>query len=340
MKLTHIVLACSILGLTACSSIKSSQSMADSNNIGLSYFLPKRDILVTISIDKDGKISDVAIASGDAYPDPAKRYLLQHGSNMFGKNTLDIGISEAGLLTSAKSTTESHVSEALKNLASSLGTVKTTFSATKKEGKDKVCTTPGSHVFLVDLQSNEQSFDLCGLTIGITKLEKDPASQGQSGTKASMGVDPHIYEGGSVHSGVFYRQNIPYRITASGFGMHKAAIVLSPSGSPTYFLPASHTFFSNNKADFGFNNGVPNKYMQETEGELTALLKLPADIISAYFAAIGSVFDAFKNNDSKEAAALKEAYKLELLKKQLADCNAAIKAKDDAKYKELGCDKL
>ena len=69
-------------------------------------------------------------------------------------------------------------------------------------------------------------------------------------------------------------------------------------------------------------------------------MKLPSDIISAYFSAIGSIFDSFKQADQSESAALTESLKLEYSKQKVSDCIDAVKAKDDDRYKELGCDSL
>jgi hypothetical protein len=139
------------------------------------------------------------------------------------------------------------------------------------------------------------------------------------------------------HSGVFYRQNEPYNITVTGNGVKVAKIVFSPSSSPTEFLPASRTFFSNNSAEFTFVDGVPTKYKQDTDGELAALFKLPGDVLSAYFSAIGSIFDSFKSNDTKQSDALSASLSLELQKQKVNACLAAIKANDTQKIKDLGC---
>lgn len=320
MKVTTTALALATLGLVSCSSIKTVESPSTNDTDGLTYFMPKKDFLVIVTI-KDKKVEKAVLGSTASYPDLSKQYLLRHGGNAFGKNTLDVGVSESGLLTSTKSTTQSNVSDTLKNLATSFGQFKTfDFNATLE--RNTACTTNGDHSFVYKTSG---TYDACGMAIEIKKQADDAA------------IASHSKEGKSEHSGIFYRQNIPYLVSASGSGLNVASIVFSPSESKTHFLPVSRTFFSNNQADFGFADGVPTKYKQETEGEAVALLKLPADIIGAYFAAIGSVFDSFKSNDTKEAAALVESLKLELAKKKYDACIAAIKANDDAKIKELVC---
>ncbi|MBI4997233.1 MAG: hypothetical protein HZC22_10110 [Rhodocyclales bacterium] len=320
MKLATLAVAFLALGLASCSSIKTVESPSAKDADGLTYFMPKKDFLVTVTI-KDKKVEKVALGATASYPDLSKQYLLRHGGNAFGKNTLDVGISDSGLLTSTKSTTQSNVTDAFRNLATSLGQRKSLgFERALDSGE--ACTTNGDHTFVFKASG---SYAACGIKITIEKQIDD------------SGMVSHSKAGNTEHSGIFYRQNIPYLVTATGGGLNVAALVFSPSESKTHFLPVSRTFFSNNNADFGFADGVPSKYKQETEGEAVALLKLPADILSAYFGAIGSIFDSFKSNDTKEAAALAESLKLELAKKKYDACIAAIKANDDQKIKELAC---
>jgi hypothetical protein len=322
LKATRIFLALAVFGLVSCSSIKSIEEPSKGNTDGLAYFMPKKDFLVTVTV-KGGNVEKVVLGNTPPYPDLSKQYLLRHGGNVFGKNTLDVVVTEQGLLSSSKSTTQSNVTDAFKNLAASLGPLKPSHLITKT-ASDATCTTNGDHTFVYKVAGNYPS-SACGMSIEIKKQMTDTE---KVSTSKSANAE---------YSGVFYRQNIPYLVTASGGGLNVASIVFSPSESPTRFLPVSRTFFSNNAADFGFTDGVPTKLKQETEGEAVALLKLPADIISAYFAAIGSVFDSFKSNDSKETAALTESLKLELAKKKYDACITAIKTNDDAKIKELGC---
>ena len=322
MKLATIALAFTTLGLASCSSIKTVENPSAIDADGLTYFMPKKDFLVTVTI-KDKKAEKVALGTTAPYPDLSKQYLLRHGGNAFGKNTLDVSISESSLLTSTKSTTQSNVTDAFKNLATSLGQAKFLAQGIEESlDSGEACTTNGDHTFVF---STSGIYAACGIKVEI-RQQVDNSK-----------VESHTKGESTEHSGIFYRQNIPYLITALGSGLNVAAIVFSPSESKTHFLPVSRTFFSNNQADFGFQDGVPTKYKQETEGEAVALLKLPADIIGAYFSAIGSVFDSFKANDTKEAAALIESLKLELAKKKYDACIAAIKANDDQKIKELVC---
>lgn len=313
MKKLFVIL--STVLIASCSSVSSIEDPSAGSVDGLTYYMPKKDFKVTIKVE-GGKVTEVNLGTTPAYPDLSKQYVLNHGTNFFGKNTLDVGVNENGLLTSSKSTTVSGVNDAFKNLATSLGQLQTTNFAAPAA----TCTTDGDHIFTYSAVGTDTQ---CNVNILITKV-----------TSAAKG---HSRPSKESHSGIFYRQNEPYKITATSGGLNVSSIVFSPSDSKTLFLPVSKTFFANNEAEFEFKDGVPSKYKQDTDGELVALLKFPADIISSYFEAVGSVFDSFKSNDDKEASALASSLSLELAKMKYEACLEAIKAKDNELIKELEC---
>lgn len=322
MKTVTVFLFAALL-LSACASLNSVENPEKAAADGLSYFMPKRDFRVTVTL-RGGDVSAVTLGTTPAYPDLSKQYVLRYAGNAFGKNTLDIGITESGLLTSAKSTTTSQVAEAFKNLATSAGG----FSGfgvrnTDDPEREGECSTDGEHSFIY---AQPGEYRACGVNITIK-----PQAE-------TIHVRSHAKAAQTAHAGIFYRQNIPYLMTASGNGLNMASVVFSPSASATHFLPVAKTFFSGNEADFAFVDGIPTRYKQDTDGELVALFKLPADILDAYFSAIGSVFDNFKSTDQKEATALAESLKLELAQKKYAACLAAIRADDKALVAELGCE--
>jgi hypothetical protein len=315
--------------LTGCSSIQSLHSPERGKIDGLTYYMPKRDFIVTV--EGDGKnIININLEVSGVYADTSTQYVLAHGSNVFGKNTLDVAVDENGLLTSTKSTTVSKVSDALKGLASTAAAAATLDAPIGTEAESEVeCTQKGSRVFVF---SKAGVYHKCNnmVTITIAKRTENPNASGGKGTDKPAN---------KFDSGVYYRLNQPYLVSASigSKGVDKSALFVSPSESPTFFLPASRTFFSDNSAEFGFEKGIPTKFKQETEGEVVALLKLPADIISAYFSAIGSIFDAFKGKDTKEIAALNESLKLDLARMKREACVKAIADKDQDSITKLKC---
>jgi hypothetical protein len=322
MKKTIVVLIA--IALSACSSIKSIESPNQGTETvdGLTYFMPKKDFLVMITTT-GGLVTKVVLGTTPSYPDLSKQYVLRYTRNWIGKNTLDVGVNEAGLLTSTNSTTVSNVADLFKALATTAGYVGALGLRTAGiEGAP--CAANGDHSFVFK-EPREYPAAACGMTINIKQIAD------------SVSVVPHSKKANEEYSGIFYRQNIPYLVTAVGNGLNVASVVFSPSESKIHFLPVSKTMLSNNQADFGFVEGIPTKYKQETESELLVLFKLPADVIGAYFTGIGNVFDSFKSKDTKEAEALAESLKLELEKKKYDACISAIRAGDDELMKKLGC---
>ena len=308
------------IALSSCSSIMSIENPRTETD-GLNYYIPKKDVLVTVSVNNTSKISKVAISTTTAYPELSTRYVLNHEGNAFGSNTLDVSVTTNGLLSATKSTTTNNVNQTFANLANSVGTIGVLglgVAATPQE-----CAVTGDHTFVLKVDSG--GGEVCGLQVTIRKL-------GVSSRNTASGSR----EGKAV-SGIYYRQNEPYEVSVSELGIKSSSIIFSPSQSDTYFLPVSKTFFADNEADFAFVDGVPTKYKQESDSELLSLFKLPADVIGEYFSAVGMVFDSFKSNDSKESAALTESIKLELERVKFEACLSAIQAEEVDRIKELGC---
>lgn len=318
MKLTARVILLSII-LAGCSSVSSIREPAADND-GLVYYMPKKDFLVTVTKAND-QTTVVSLTTTGAYADISKPFVLKHSGNLLGKNALKVGIEISGLLKTSKSTTTSGVSEALKNLGETFGTLHG-FRAGAADLERASCGN-GIHTFIFHASINNAR--ACEFNITIIKLVPTKL---QSSAKLA----------GETYSGIFYKQAEPYLITATG-PINTSAIVLSPNEAPLAFLPISRTFFSNNEADFGFTDGMPTKYDQDTDGELIALFKLPATVIAAYFTAIGTIFDSFKGRDTKEAETLAASVKLEIAKKKYDACLAAIIAKDDTTIAKLECGK-
>lgn len=310
--LKRLIIIAVLIGLSGCSSVLSVENPSKGASHGLGYFMPKKDFLVTVIVASPPLMPSVptgsytasstspdAISSGSseasmsprsskpsvktvflgtttAYPDLSKNYVLKHGTNAFGRSALNIRINEKGLLVSAQSEMKSGISDIVSNNKTPKSKGGLNHQVTTSN--DKSCSTEGAHTFIY---KSTGTYDACGITITITKYG-DNATINAHGIKENEAV-----------SGIFYRQNQPYLMTAVGKGIESANIVLSPSESKVRFLPIARTFFADNKTDFRFRDGVPSKYQQGTDGEIVALFKLPADIIAAYARAAGKVFDSF-----------------------------------------------
>lgn len=315
---------CLIAMTTACSSIKSISNPDPENLDGLVYYMPSKDFFVTVTTGADNKPEKVEIKESLAYADTSQRFVLHHQNNLLGKNELSVGLGVNGLLQTTKSTTTSGVSEAFQNLATSAAYIYSIAPTTQ-------CT-KGTHTTIVAPSAANTPFDFCDINITLIPRSNVP----QTGSKKFVANSSKKEE-----SGVFYRQNIPYQLTTSSNdkSINITQLVSSPSASPIYFMPVSGTVFSNNMANFAFTDGVPTTYEQTTEGELIALAKLPADVIGAYFGAVGKVFDSFSSNDKKEATALTDEYNLAVEKQKFKLCMNALKSgKTTAELNDLGCE--
>ena len=90
---------------------------------------------------------------------------------------------------------------------------------------------------------------------------------------------------------VFYRHNIPYRITAKwGGGKTVSSLVYSPSESPAIAVPPQRLFIADSDSRFDFADGVLTAHHVDHEGEVRALLYLPAKVLSEYLNQISSLF--------------------------------------------------
>jgi hypothetical protein len=143
-------------------------------------------------------------------------------------------------------------------------------------------------------------------------------------------------EASTSGEGIFYRRHLPYKVTVINKAKDENQtkdessrdfIAFSPNESPIYFLPFPKSFLADTKADakLGTDGGLTNFDVTD-ESEALALLTLPADIIGAYFGAIGKMFDWQKGALAKEKEYLGALNDLSVEKLKSENCQSAIKA--------------
>lgn len=337
MKQSFTVSLAACASLIACASIESQdvpQTAPQAASVeGLSYYMPNKDFVVTLSI-KGQKPEKAGIGTTPAYPDLSRQYVLRYGRNWLGKNTLDVAVTPAGLLSTATSSTQSGVAEALRGLASSVGSSQALGASAVPTGT--VCSADGDYTFVFQKPG---VYRPCGEAVTISiGAASAPVSAPVSAPPTGPAPEPEPQAlSGPAQAGIFYRQERPYLVTVTGGAVNAAALVYSPSEARTHFLPIARTFFSGNSAEFELVDGMPKRYKQASDGEGLALFKLPADVLAAYFSALGSLFDSFKSNDGKQAQALGESLKLEFAKKKFDACMEALRAGDEDRIKALAC---
>ncbi len=379
-----------LASLSGCSSVSSVKHSERNENDGLLYFMPRQDMILTVTIanpeeggaaesatrlrpasassevddekdkkpanedDKDkkgekksdekpkpapaitkptlvqsftGKLGKktVKAETTSPYPDRGQAYWLQFGANWLGKNTLDIGVSANGLLQSASSKTEPGISAALIGLAKGLAQQKIMgFDGGNDRADPCKADIPGTYTFHVSFEQalsddRDSSSGPCGLKVialDMTELGED--------------VVLDAYQPPSKGNGIYYRQTVPYAVIIANDDGEMVGLLSSPSLSGTYFLPVNATLFAQSSAEFTFQSGIPTKYKQESDGELVGLLKIPADVIAAYFGAIGETLGSLSSNAESESALIQAELDLELAKLRQEQCLAAIEAEDTA----------
>lgn len=272
---------------------------------GLVYYLPKADVQLT-GVKAAEAITAVSIGVTPSYPDFDHRYVLRHQRNPVGKSTLNGGVS-SGLLQSSRATSVSQIADIAASFGSIAGTAPG-FLGVAKSRAGAACAANGRLTFIYPTAASSAAPPhACGLTVVIEPLGIDAGAAPADGT--GSGGDETQYPG------LFFRQNEPYKVTVSN-GFDATAIVFSPTRSPTFRLPVKTSFFADNDADFEFAGGEPTKYNETTGSEVVALLQLPATIVSAYFKAVGAIFDSFKSRDTAQAYALQAQLALELAKRK------------------------
>ena len=323
---SHLLLASSVLAaaFTGCASVQSTSLTANQASPGLVYRLPKKLISVSYVVPDDGKAGTTSIAASAAVPDMETRYIANFSRNLLGKNALEIGIGPNGLLTSSKVTTTSQLEQVLTNIAGAAGTVTAlgAMEAVNKTPLVPLCTAKGTYATSYPLaeltQTGGQKF--CDMVISATPLAGTP-----KGIKVALE--------GSQQSGYFYRTMVPVVVSVEYSRLARSkesVVVLLPDTDSIEFLPVERTLFANNSAEFAFADGVPTLYKQDSDGELFALSKLPAAVLSAYFTAIGSAFTVRGTNTTNEALLLAKLDALALQRQRSIACEKAIIAGDAA----------
>lgn len=304
-----VVLTSSLAGCASVSSVPEPEHAQ-----GLTYYLPKKDFVITLTVSD--KARTVTAETTPAYPDRQHRYAVRFQRNWLGKNEMDVDITPSGLLTSAYSKTTSNVSEVLQNLAAA--------KSVSVLGSDKAaadeCAKPGVYSKIVSAQATPTPIvDFCSLRIEVKALSVEESA---NKPKADGG------KAGAARSGFYYRNALPYLLTVTSQLDSRSFLLFSPSESLTQFLPVKESWIASNEATLTFDEGMPTKYKQAADGELVALTKLPADILSAYFAAIGNAFGSRKAAAISETEYLKALQGAELQRLKLQQCQQAIPTGD------------
>jgi hypothetical protein len=302
---------------------------------GVSYYLPKKDVIVTLTIGDAAPMFSVAETA--AYPDIENRFLARYHQSWIGADTLKIGVNSKGLLNSTTTAKfESKLPEIMTNIAKDVAMLARKAEATPEpetKGCNK-CSKKGSYSELIELSKNDTGIwekeSHCGYKITVKRL-------GVSNVK-NKGLEEVFKEDPDArcrmgYPGFFYRQHEPYLVIINENGgcsdlPTHTAIVYSPNNAPLELLPIERGLFANANIEFEFEDGSLKSYQQTKDSEIAAITKLPADIASAYFKAVGDMFTVRSQAVNNEASYQKAVAGLLLQQQKTNACMAAIAAKD------------
>lgn len=314
--------------LAGCAGLTSQRSADPDRLEGVTYYMPMKYFSLTVT-KSGGKVTGLDWSESAAFADLRRAYSLRYTPHLIGKTSISVEVGPSGLLGVANtSTTDSTVELAKVGRLSQPG-----FKALRLQTQDE-CAKDGSFVFMFS-SPEEAPATVCGnVTVGIKRALSDS-------TNAAGNVNSPLHiDDGAVVPGVFYRVNRPYIATASAEGQHITKLLFVPNESPNLLLPYGRTLFAANDGKIELVEGILKKYEQANDGELVAMLKFPATVLSAYFTAVGNVFSAFAGRDENEVDRLANELKLDAIKRKLDKCKDAAQRKDDDAWKALQCDAI
>ncbi len=291
---------------------------------GLVYFLPDRDVVVTVVSVKD-KGSELTVAASDAMPDPKAAYLATIPRNHTGTVDSTLAVNDRGLLDSDSSTS---VTSSVADILSKLAVARDLpFRGAERTDPKVDCSLPGTYRVTIPLgELPAEPVEFCDYRI---EVQPSPA-------RADLPLSV-VNAGGKAQPGLFYRIPVPYDVTLTGHGSRRTYVVLSPTGSPTYFLPLAGSTFAASSGTLGFKDGVPTRYRQNIGNETVGLLSIPATVLQNYFAAVGAMFTVRKDAGDKEAAYLNQLNTLAVSEARRAACAKVAAESNDVEEIKKAC---
>ncbi len=317
--------------VSGCAPIQSKPLGDKANAVGLVYYLPKRDIVVTLTKPATGTAT-LTVGLGDAYADLTEGYVLNVDGTPTASRDTTVNVSAAGLLESSAAKLESKVGLIAVELSKLAAQWKRERTPTEKA---QPCDEFTAYTVSIDPKPGT-SVSLCNLKITIAA---EPA--------AITSVPPGGADANAARAGYYYRQGRPYRVQVCPLATNPAScsnidnlvdeVVSSPTGAPVQFLPVSKAFFADSDSTVTFESGSLSEYKEVKGSELLGLTSIPANIISAYFTAASGLFDFINTKDEKEAEVLDGKLALKLAKMRYDACLVAIGNKDKPAIDSLGC---
>lgn len=279
---------------------------------GIVYYMPRQPILVTVILDKD-KNKTITVTSGRAEPDFSRRFVLSYKSSLIGTNHVILSVSSSGLLETSNSIVTSGVNQIAKNIAADIGAV--TALGSPAPLLAQTCQPSQSYTVAINPENNQSVPDICGFSISVARTQEYTAYDTRRLSESRVKLD-----------GIFYRQQIPYiiSVTDSETKAKSEYQALSPNESATLYYPVTRSFFANNQTNITLADGVITQVDESTDGELVGLTQLPADVLSGYFGAVGSIFGQIGTATTNKASVNTDQMNLALAQTKLKICQQII----------------
>ncbi|WP_209064775.1 hypothetical protein [Endozoicomonas sp. G2_2] len=283
---------------------------------GLYYYLPKKDLIVTLTVEQKGNSEPVYRFDFDtsaAYPNLSQSYRLNQTKQFFANVEDKYEISKSGLLNSVDVKSESKVETVLDNL-----TGKPTKGFVEKPVKCAV----GTHVLVIDPASN---------------AEKSPDNDGyrSAGELCQFKIMYRVLKSGKTYheppsldvplAGIVYRNDQPYAIEIrSGTVLKARKILFSPTGALARRLPLKKGFFAQTDHKFVMEDGRLTHVDYTKDSELATVLTAPAKLIGAYTGALGQILSGIHGPSNERLEADKIEANQQLLKAKIEQCRDAL----------------
>ena len=318
------ILVSTTVALSGCASVNSKvQTINAPVSDGIPYYMPRKPIKVSVTVDAAGKETP-SVDTVDAEPDLSRRFLLGFDENFIGKNHLAISVTQAGLLTSSSGDTTSGVATIVQNIAKIAGQITTVVALAQRapgETEASPCAVAGTYSLLI-YPENKLSDTICDYTVTLTPL------LGENIPEIKKYPDTNRLSKRGRQAGIFYKQDIPYRVHIQKDKGKGAAefIAYSPDISPVAFLPVVRTLFSDNKTTITLTQGTVTGIDEQADGEIVALSELPADFITAYTTAVGGLLSSLGTSSSAKAILVNNQQSLSVANLRRQACASAVDA--------------
>jgi hypothetical protein len=324
-----------VLALGGCASIRSISLSPGSHDVppqgGMVYYLPMQRLKLTLTVvaasdAKQNPNRTVEVSPTAILADTGARYVAQYRRNQIGSNLLTVSANADGLLSGeARGSTTQNVAEFLGEIASNANI---TMNIQAPHTAAPSCAGPGTYEWMFDVPLDDKSeihqqMKDCGIivvarSVGAVALPQTWKSVGQTMRGA----------------GYFYRQKRPVEVTVSSGEQCKVFYLsMVDSASPIEFLPIPKTVFATTTWKVTFENGSPTLYDINAGGDVLGLVKLPADVVSAYSKAVLAGLKEKKGVAGAEVEYLQQINALAAQQAQYALCRAAVQSGDNEKIK-------